>query len=292
MRGGAIAAARRRLASGLRGLADALAPADPAGETDELAIPVRLETRTPDDQNAVDLFGQQWVMCLEDRRPRLRSGHKHLLREDRRPFNAARHLGFTPGSLEGMRVLELGPMEGAHTFLLTELGAEVLAIEANSHAYLRALVAKEILGTRNCRFLLGDALAHLREDETRYDLIFCSGVLYHMEDPFRLIEAMAGRTDRIFLSTHYFDPEFPTGPACRPERVTREGLELTYHRHAYDWDLRKASFWGGVAPVASWLSREDILRAFRHFGFEITVQYENRELDVGFLLTATAVRPT
>ena len=32
--------------------------------------------------------------------------------------------------------------------------------------------------------------------------------------------------------------------------------------------MSSASFWGGNKPTASWMTRDDIIAAFRHFGFD------------------------
>jgi hypothetical protein len=255
-------------------------------------IEVKLETRYPSHQNAVELFGNRWLIRLEELYPGLQSGPGNYLRFDDRPVKAANRLGFVRGSLHGMRVLELGPMEGAHTYQLSKLGAEsVLAIEANTHAFLRCLVMKEILQPANVRFLLGDCLAYLQQNQARFDMIFCSGILYHMQDPFELIRAMAARTDRIFLWSHYFDPAEPKGPPTLTTPVTRDGLELTYYQHDYGVDPAKAPFWGGVTPLVSWMGRDDIVRCFEHFGFEFTTILDDRELAAGHALTAAAKRP-
>jgi len=254
-------------------------------------IRARLENRYPSHQNAIELFEDRWLTRIEEVHPGLRSGPGRYLRYDRRPVRAANQLGFVAGSLHGMSVLELGPMEGAHTYQLAKLGAgSVLAIEANTDAYLRCLVLKEILEIPNSRFLLGDFVSFLKQNETRFDLIFCSGVLYHMEDPFDLIQAMSRRTDRVFLWTHFFDPTDPKGPACQPEAVRRESLDLTYYRHTYADDVETGPFWGGIAPSPSWLWRDDIRRIFEHFGFTFELLEENRNLDVGHHFTAVAIR--
>jgi SAM-dependent methyltransferase len=257
-------------------------------------IPIRLETRYPTHQNAIDLFQDRWLTQLEVLYPELKSGPgRYYLRNDKRPVQAADHLGFVPGSLHGMKVLELGPMEGAHTYQLAKLGADsILAIEANSDAYLRCLVAKEILRTPNCRFLLGDFLAFLEQSEERFDLIFCSGVLYHMADPARLLAAISKRTDRVFLWTHYFDPLDPRGPTSQPQRVRREGVDITYHEQTYDLDLQNRTHWGGVAPSSAWMERDEILRICEQLGFSPKVLDDNRDLPMGHQLTAVFSRQT
>ena len=60
----------------------------------------------------------------------------------------------TRGRLAGFGILELGPLEGAHTYRLEQLGAErILAIEANVEAYLKCLIVKEILGLIKSKLL-------------------------------------------------------------------------------------------------------------------------------------------
>jgi hypothetical protein len=131
-----------------------------------------LELRFPSHQNAVELFGDRWLTRIEEVYPGLKSGPDTYLRADTRPVIAAIHLGYAPGSFHGMHVLELGPMEGMHTYQIDKLGAEsVTSVETNSNTYLRCLVMKEILQYRG-KFLLGDALKYLQECNSNYDLIF------------------------------------------------------------------------------------------------------------------------
>ena len=85
------------------------------------------------------------------------------------------------GSIEGFRILELGP-RGQHSYQLERLGAaSVLAIEASPDLFLKCLITKEILDLK-ARFLLGDFVQYLESTADEFDLIFVSGVLYHMTD--------------------------------------------------------------------------------------------------------------
>ena len=256
----------------------------------------KIETRFPTHQNAVELFEGHWLARLEEVHPGLRSGTGDYFRFDTRPVRAANQLGFVRGSLHGMKVLELGPMEGAHTYQLSMLGADsVTAVEANSHAYLRCLVMKEILQPARVRFLLGDALKFLQENSERWDLIFCSGILYHMVDPYALIEAMAARTDRIFLWTHFHDPADPKGPRMAAKPVERGGLALNYHQHTYQESYgldgsTAAAHWGGVDAGASWMERDQMLAAFQRQGLKSKLLDERRDMDAGHHLMAVFIR--
>jgi hypothetical protein len=252
----------------------------------------KMERRVPSEQNAVDIFSGRWASKIEEIFPGLSSGPAPMFgRHDRRPIWAAQRLGSTPGSLAGMKVLELGPLEGAHTYQLAELGADsILAIEANSEAYLKCLVVKEILQTPRCKFLLGDCLLYLQaEPQQKFDLIFCSGILYHMENPFELIKAMTARCKKIFLWTHYFDPDIPVVPARIPRKIVCDGLDLTFYEHVYG-DPNYARFWGGIKPTASWLLKDDIEKCFNHFNFDVTIIEDMKVHTGGPNISAVAVR--
>lgn len=245
----------------------ASSPADPFG---------RFEHRRPSPQTAVDVFQGRWASDLGPVLGVTGTGSTPLFERDGRPFLAAKVLGASE-RLDGMDVLELGPLEGGHTFQLEQLGARsVTAVEASVEAYLKCLVVKETLGLR-ARFLLGDVLEHLAgvaAESRRFEMVFCSGILYHMADPLALIRAIAEITDRCFVWTHYFDPE-----NHRLEHSGREhtvgGYKATYWSHVYG--DKTTAFWGGNRPSAAWLEREALLDAFQHFGFgEITVLQDDK----------------
>ena len=76
------------------------------------------------------------------------------------------------GSFEGKRVLELGPLEGGHTFMMERAGATVTAIEANQRAFLKCLIVKDAFHLKS-EFLFGDFRPYLSALEPRsFDLSF------------------------------------------------------------------------------------------------------------------------
>ena len=124
----------------------------------------------------------RWASDLADVVPGVVSGPARHFGADPRPGFAFAHIK-QETILRGARILELGPLEGGHTYQFERLGAaELIAIEANVEAYLKCLIVKELVGLRRSRFLLGDFIEYLKLDTTRYDLVFCCGVLYHMRD--------------------------------------------------------------------------------------------------------------
>jgi SAM-dependent methyltransferase len=224
----------------------------------------KFEQRPPSHANAIEIFSGRWASDLAELDPTWRGGAAKLTK-DPRPDFAAQYLGVS-GFLTGMTVLELGPLEGAHTYRLEQLGAaRILAIESNVEAYLKCLILKEALGMKRAEFKLGDFVLYLQDSAERFDLVFCCGVLYHMEDPLKLIRDIARVSDKCLVWTHYLDESRGDVRVATP--VSLDGIDSTYYRAPYR-DRAQPGFWGGNKPSASWMKREDIFAAFRHFGLD------------------------
>jgi 2-polyprenyl-3-methyl-5-hydroxy-6-metoxy-1,4-benzoquinol methylase len=194
------------------------------------------------------------------------------------------------GRLDDMTVLELGPLEGAHTYQLEKLGAKhILAIEANVEAFLKCLIVKEITKLRVANFMLGDFTEYLANTLDKYDVVMCSGVLYHMSDPLALIAAIARVTSKCFVWTHYFDESRHPGPPRALSFDSRyPGVEL-YALPYYD-DMQSGRFWGGNQQTSMWLKRDDILHAFAKVGFaSIEILDDEPDHPNGPSLTFTAM---
>ena len=220
-------------------------------------------TAAPSPKNAVDLFS--WVSQLPV--SGLKSGTQNF-DEDRR----VEMLLEAFGSIQGFNVLELGPLEASHTHQLEQLGARaVLGIEASPEFYLKCLIAKEILGLK-ANFLLGDFNLYLEPTDQTFDLVFASGVLYHMSDPVHTLYLIAKAAPRVFIWTHYIGGD-ETGFQAKP--VERHGFQCEYYEVVYDPNSHSRG-WAGVNPSACRLKKETILSALESFGFDRIVISEDQ----------------
>jgi hypothetical protein len=179
------------------------------------------------------------------------------------------------GSIEGCKVLELGPLEASHTYILERNGAALIhAIEANKLSFLRCLVVKELLDLQRAKFFLGDFTKWLEHTPERYDLIIASGVLYHMESPVRLLELLAASCDAFYLWTHYASEEaMPPGDPRRsvfvgPVEIQEcHGVQVRLYKRSYHGAWQDKAFCGGMHDLHRWMEKEDILTIIRALGF-------------------------
>lgn len=245
----------------------------------------------PGHRNAYDLFEGRWASDLSELVPDLPvGGGLPGFRADPRPRQAAEILG-SDGRFEGYDILELGPLEGAHTCQFEALGAKsVTAVESNSEAFLKSLVVKNIAGLARSTFLLGDVSRHLAEPGPRYDLIFACGILYHMLDPLELLRLAAARSDRLFLWTHYYAAQ-PRLNRHVPRPVEHAGMRLNLHELVYR-DRGLATFWGGNQSKTRWMELPDIIRVLAHHGLtETRIIADDPDFVNGPAVTLAAWRP-
>jgi hypothetical protein len=187
------------------------------------------------------------------------------------------------GDLKGKRVLELGPLEGGHTYMLAKMGAHVTSIESNSKAFLKCLTVQNALKFET-DFLFGDFCKYLSSTNERFDLIVASGVLYHMVDPIRLLQDMAAAASSFFIWTHYYNPEVTaSNPALTPKfdaspTIVQCGTRTVHmHKQFYLDALKWDGFSGGAAPFSYWLTRESLLGVIEDLGFTVTANYDHTQ---------------
>ena len=157
----------------------------------------------PSPQNALDIFKNRWWSQFPGPFSGLKAGSIALF-EDPRITWAISELG----GLHHQTVLELGPLEGAHSYMLEQAGAaSITSIEANPEAYLKCLIVKETVGLNRTHFLCGDFIEYLHNSPPHFDAVLASGVLYHMVAPVELIALLSDITHRIYLWTHYYDAQ-------------------------------------------------------------------------------------
>ena len=234
----------------------------------------------PTDINAFDLFRESWsTTFIEDGGQRLTIGNFDGTNDARLRWLASRL------DIKGLRVLELGPLEAAHSLFLEKLGADVLAVEANIGAFLRCLAVKNQFDLR-AKFLLGD-FNKLNTEKSQFDLVLASGVLYHMADPVSFLEKFSRCSDKLFLWTHYFESDLSLWNINLkeqldngkwnykdPEVVRYKDIDVKIIRQQYGESLGWTGFCGGPEDYSYWIDKDDLLQLLKALGY--------RKIDLAF----------
>jgi len=221
-------------------------------------------------ENSVSIFSGEWASQI----PGTAGSGNASLFSDPRLIEIIQRCG----GLSGKKCLELGPLEGGHTYLMWRNGAEsITSIEGNQRAFLKCLITKELLGYQ-ANFLYGDFTKYVERETQEFDFTNMSGVLYHMTAPHALISNVARISKQIACWTHYFDADIlMSDPTLNfkfeftPKDIDVNGIKCRLFKQNYLVSLQQKSFCGGKEPFSYWLEKDAILALFRSFGFETHV---------------------
>lgn len=153
-------------------------------------------------------------------------------------------------------ILELGSLEGAHTFMLAEHRGvkRVLGLEGREQNLRKARLIQDLLHVRNAEF----AQANLEGSDLsafgKFDAIFCSGLLYHLPEPWKLIERLPTIAPSLFIWTHY-------APETEAKAISNGLRGKIYVEGGLEEVL------SGMSPTSMWLTLESLITSLTRSGY-------------------------
>lgn len=153
-------------------------------------------------------------------------------------------------------ILELGSLEGAQTFILAKRPGvrRVLALEGRELNVRKARFVQELLHVPNAEF----AQANLENTDLaafgKFDAIFCSGLIYHLPEPWKLISQLAAIAPHLFIWTHY--------AAEADTEVFADGL-----RGKIRAEGGAADPLSGMSATATWLTLGSLITSLTRSGY-------------------------
>jgi len=161
-------------------------------------------------------------------------------------------------------ILELGSLEGGHSFELARRpGVErVVAIEGREDNAERARFVKGVLGLSHVQIIVANLETYPLAPLGRFDVVFCSGLLYHLPRPWFLLERIAGVSDHLFIWTHYAtDTMMSTGWRRLAKRLLGRRVGYTFQESGLDDPL------SGMSATSFWPTLDGLRRMLAHAGF-------------------------
>ena len=153
-------------------------------------------------------------------------------------------------------ILELGALEGAHTVILAQRPGvrRVLALEGREINLRKARFIQELFRVSNAEF----AQANLENTDLtafgKFDAVFCSGLIYHLPEPWKLISQLPAVAPNLFIWTHY------AGDA--DSEIVAEGLRGKIHTEG-----GAAEPLSGMSPTATWLTLGSLITTLNQSGY-------------------------
>lgn len=191
------------------------------------------------------------------------------------------------------RILELGSLEGGHTFnLASRPGADyVLGVEGRRENVERAEFVRGLLGVENVEF----RTANLEEADLasfgEFDAVFCSGLLYHLPEPWKLIEQISRVSPNLFVWTHY-----ARGDVADSDLQVLKGARNTVRNGLEGWEYREGGLkdpLSGMSPSSFWPTLDGLRDMLKTHGFEeIHLIRDNPNNPHGPAITLAAMVPS
>jgi hypothetical protein len=170
--------------------------------------------------------------------------------------------------LSECKVLDLGSLDGLFSIEFAQHGAETLGIEVREENIRKAIFCKEVLNLKNLEFKLEDVRNITVEKYGTFDIIICSGLLYHLTaaDAIGLISKMFDLTNKVvIIDTHI---------ALKPKKSisSREdkywGISYHEHKESASQEQKSKKLWASWDNTDSfWFTRPSLINIMKRAGF-------------------------
>ena len=169
--------------------------------------------------------------------------------------------------LKGKRIIEFGPMEGAQTASLVNLGAaSVTCIEARAVSLIKTMIAQYCFGWNNVTLIMDDFHNANQQKYGKFDLAFAHGVYYHSIAPFFFFDNLMSLSDNIFIGGYCTGPD---GPNDHRDTLEYEGRKFLVKKIEIGNTYNNA-----VNEYAYHLSNTDLIDFFRERNYNVNVMMD------------------
>ena len=170
--------------------------------------------------------------------------------------------------LSAARVVDLGCLEGHYAIEFAQQGCEVLGIEGRAASVAKCEFARRELGLERLRFVQDDVRNFSRYRYGEFDIVLCSGLLYHLPAPdaWKLLCAMHEACSGMVIIDTF---------VSLASQTTIEIGGRTYHGHFYgeheagdSTQDKAAKLWASLDNARSfWFTEPSLLNLLARAGF-------------------------
>ncbi len=181
--------------------------------------------------------------------------------------------------LSQARVLDLACLEGHYGIELAMHGATVVGIEIREANIIKARYAQQQLGLENIEFIRDDVRNISREKLGGFDIVICSGILYHLDIPdvFELVRRMHEICDRMVV----IDTQIALNPrvTVSDNGRTYSGLRYREHDEGAPREEKYEDLWASIDNDQSfWFTHPSLCNLIADAGFTSMLRVENPDM--------------
>ncbi len=218
-----------------------------------------------------------------------------------------------PGDKSGLRLIDLGCLEGGYSVEFARMGFQVIGLEARECNIAACRYAKANTNLPNLEFVQDDAWNIAKYGD--FDVIFCCGLLYHIDRPKEFLNVLASVSPKLLILQTHFSIGTPRTVVDLLPKLLRFVLpsflrrkETSTGKHSLSsikeneslrgrWYVefpnekaygeRETAKWSSLDNRRSfWLQKEYLLQAIFDAGFDIIMeQFDSMGPDIADVMT-------
>lgn len=156
-------------------------------------------------------------------------------------------------------IVELGALEGAHSFMLAQHPGiqRVVAIEGREANLRKARFLQQLFQVPRVEFVQANLETADVTAFGKFDAVFCCGLLYHLPDPGKLLEQLPQIAPALFIWTQY----------CAENEACDIGNGLRGKTHLEGGANEPLS---GMSATATWLTLDSLRAVLARSGYAKT----------------------
>jgi SAM-dependent methyltransferase len=206
------------------------------------------------------------------------------------------------GRLDGVRVADLGCLEGGFALALARRGADVLGVEAREANLEKTALLKEHFELPNLNFVQADVKQFTTAAFGTFDIVLALGILYHLDDPVRWLRQIAESTRALLIVDSHLaplddagvrevDPSIARLGALERMDVDGRSYEGRWFREVTLGTDRERQLWAAYSNDFSfWLTKEAMVVALHQAGFDLLFEQQDWIADQYKVFTTKLVR--
>ena len=180
-----------------------------------------------------------------------------------------------PGDKQNLRLADIGCLEGGYAVEFARMGLDVLGVEVRDSNIAACNYVKSETDLPNLKFVKDNALNIANHGS--FDVVFCCGLLYHLDNPKEFIGTLSSVTSKLLiLQTHFSTAENQQNNFELSELTENEGLPGRWYTEFKDdetFNKRESLKWASWDNHRSfWIQREWLLKTIQDAGFDLVME--------------------